>query len=502
MKTAEDYEREFEQAAAAVQAKQTGRGALRVVARADHGEMESYLDPLDEPLDTPAPRRRRALKAVEAALSEDSAALRFTARHKDDLRFCHTAGKWFRWDGAIWRPDGTGAAFHFARELAREMAASDFSKGAILASKAAFAGAVERFARCDPAHARTADDWDKDPMILGTPGGLVDLATGKLGKSDPAAGVTKATAVAPASEPDCPLWRRFLQDATGDDGGLIRFLQQWAGYCLTGDTREHALVFVFGEGGNGKSVFLNTLTGILGDYAAVAAMDTFTASHGDKHPTDLAMLRGARLVTASETEEGRAWAESRIKQMTGGDPVTARFMRQDFFTYRPQFKLTIIGNHKPVLKNVDDAAKRRFNIAPFTRKPANPDRELEAKLKAEWPAILRWMIDGCRDWQTNGLIRPATLTDTTAAYFEDQDLLGQWLSEECDAEPDNPHKLESVAALFKSWGDYATRSGELAGTIKTFSEKMQRRGFERGRTRMGRHFKGVRLIPSVTGDRS
>jgi putative DNA primase/helicase len=138
----------------------------------------------------------------------------------------------------------------------------------------------------------------------------------------------------------------------------------------------------------------------------MAAMDTFTASRGDKHPTDLAMLRGARLVTASETEEGKAWAEARIKSLTGGDDFSARFMRQDFFEFKPAFKLCIIGNHKPVLQNVDDAARRRFNNIPFTRMPENPDRELEAKLMKEAPGILRWMIEGCLDWKRNGLMRP------------------------------------------------------------------------------------------------
>src|SRR5436190_113345 len=145
----------------------------------------------------------------------------------------------------------------------------------------------------------------------------------------------------------------------------IRFLQQWAGYCLTGVTREHALVFVFGPGGNGKTVFINVLTGIVADYATTAAMETFAVSHSDRHPTDLAMLRGARLVTASETEEGRAWAETRIKQMTGGDKIAARFMRQDFFEYVPQFKLWITGNHKPGLRSVGEAIRRRMNLIPF-----------------------------------------------------------------------------------------------------------------------------------------
>ena len=260
---------------------------------------------------------------------------------------------------------------------------------------------------------------------------------------------------------------------------MIRFLQQWCGYSLTGDTSEHALVFVHGPGGNGKSVFLNVSTGILGDYAATAAMDTFTASKGDRHPTDLAMLRGARLVTASETEEGRAWAESRIKQLTGGDKITARFMRQDFFTFQPQFKLTIIGNHKPVLHNVDEAARRRFNIVPFVHRPAAPDMCLEEKLRAEWPGILRWMIEGCADWQANVLVRPQSVREATAAYFADQDLFGQWLEDECVVELGNPHRWQTSADLFAHWSTYAKAAGEEPGTQKRMGENMARRGFER-----------------------
>ena len=241
-------------------------------------------------------------------------------------------------------------------------------------AKAATAAAVERFAQADRAFAVTSAIWDRDPMLLGTPGGVVDLRTGELRPAAQGDFITKLTAVAPAETADCPLWLQFLKEATGDDEKLIRFLQQWAGYCLTGDTREHALLFVYGPGGNGKSVWLNTIAGILADYAKNAAMETFTASQNDRHPTDLAMLKGARMVCASETEEGRAWAEVRIKQLTGGDTISARFMRQDFFEFRPQFKLTVIGNHKPLLRNVDDAAKRRFNVVPFTRKPAKPDK--------------------------------------------------------------------------------------------------------------------------------
>ena len=179
----------------------------------------------------------------------------------------------------------------------------------------------------------TVDVWDKDPWLLNTPGGIVDLQTGKMLPHDPEQYITKITAVAP--EGDCPRWLRFLDEITGGNVELQQFLQRVAGYSLTGSTKEHALFFAYGTGGNGKGVFLNTLSAILADYAAVAPMESFIASNAERHPTDLAGLRGARLVTSQETEEGRRWAESKIKALTGGDPISARFMRQDFFTYHP-----------------------------------------------------------------------------------------------------------------------------------------------------------------------
>jgi putative DNA primase/helicase len=428
-------------------------------------------------------------------ITEDSAAVRFAELYGDRLRYCHDNGHWFEWTGAIWRPDKTGLAFHWARELARALADDEDARVRAAAGKHNFPKGVELFCRADRAFAVTADHWDSDPLLLGTPGGTIDLRSGLLRSADPRDAITKMTAIAPAETADCPLWRAFLSEAAGGDQGLVRFLQQWAGYCLTGETSEHALLFIYGAGGNGKSVFLNSVTGILSDYATTAAMETFTSSAVDKHPTDLAMLCGARLVTASETEEGRAWAEARIKQMTGGDPITARFMRQDFFTFTPTFKLTIIGNHQPVLRNVDEAARRRFNIVPFTRNPAQPDKTLGDKLRVEWPAILRWMIEGCLDWQANGLVRPQSVIDATADYFAGQDLFAQWLADECDAEPGNIHKWETTATLFASWSTYAKAAGEPPGTVKSFAPAMLRHGLTPKRTKAARAFSGVRLRP-------
>jgi P4 family phage/plasmid primase-like protien len=332
--------------------------------------------------------------------------------------------------------------------------------------------------------------WDTDLMVLGTPAGTIDLKTGKLRTASPDDYITKQTSVAPESgEPE--RWLTFLRESLGDNEDTIRFLQQWCGYCLTGLTNEHALFFIYGPGGNGKSVFLNTIAAIMGDYAVTAAMETFTVSKFDRHPTELAMLAGARMVTASETEEGRAWAEAKVKQMTGGDPITAHFMRKDNFTFRPQFKLTIAGNHAPALLNVDDAMKRRFNIVPFTVKPAKPDRQLEEKLRAEHGKILAWAIKGCLDWLDRGLVRPAPVTEATADYFESQDLFGQWVAEDCET---GPEKWESPTPLYNAWCAYSREAGEDPGTMKLFTQNLQKRGYPSKRTgQKGRFYDGIAL---------
>lgn len=427
--------------------------------------------------------------------TEDGVALAFTSQFKDQLRYCHHTGAWFHWNDCIWRREETELAFSWARKICREKARRAEEKFKATLARAATAAAVERFAQSDRAFAVTSETWDRDPWLLGTPDGTVELRTGKLRPARPDDYVTKATAVAPASQMTCPTWQAFLWQSTGGDATLVRFLQQWCGYCLTGITHEHALLFIYGPGGNGKSVFLNTVVGILGDYCQTAPMDTFTAATGDRHTTDLAMLRGARLVTATETEEGKPWAEARIKQMTGGDPVTARFMRQDFFTYTPQFKLTIAGNHKPVLRNVDEGARRRFNIVPFLHKPAKPNQKLEDKLREEWPSILDWMIDGCLDWQSNGLVRPQVVVDATADYFAEQDLLAHWLAERCE---ERATAEAPSSALYRDWSSWAKDKGENPGTNKAFSAAMERRHPKR-RTKMGVMFLGLQLLSSESG---
>lgn len=434
---------------------------------------------------------RDIAQAIFTEPTEDGIALSFAEKYKNDLKYDHTTGKWYRWDGSRWKEENTQLAFHYARELCRDYNREHRER---TLPKMRTAYAVEKFAQADRRLAVVHEVWDDDPWLLCTPDGTLDLKTGERRENSPLDYMTKCCSVTPATM-QTMLWDRFLYESTKGDQNLIRFLQQMAGYCLTGITREHALFFIYGLGGNGKGVFVNTLAAIMGDYHVAANMDVFTHSRYDRHPTELARLHGARMVTASETEEGKAWAESRIKQLTGGDPIAARFMRKDFFEYLPQFKLVFLGNHKPILRNVDDAARRRFNIIPFTNKPETPDQELSEKLKPEYPGILQWAINGCLDWQQNGLVKPEAVQQETDSYFADQDIFSQWLSECTERKYETTG--ETSERLFGSWKRWAQQQGEDAGTSKSFAEKMTTAGYQYTKNTPGQHgkrgFKGIAL---------
>ncbi|WP_128920076.1 phage/plasmid primase, P4 family [Bradyrhizobium nanningense] len=331
--------------------------------------------------------------------------------------------------------------------------------------------------------------------------GTIELRSGEERPYEPNDYITRKAgcSLAPPGTPH-PLWSSFLGRITNGDRELVGFLQRYVGYCLTGTTAEHVFVFAYGTGANGKGTFINTIVKIFGDYATTAAMSTFIASKNDNHPTDLAKLRGARLVVAQETQQGREWDEAKIKTLTGGDRMTARFMRQDFFDFDPTFKLFIVGNHKPRLTVVDEAMRRRLLVVPFTvRIPeAERDQDLSRKLEPEWPAILRWALDGCLEWQRIGLAPPAVVLDATAQYFAGEDMFGQWLDDACEVDIGNIWKWEPVGSLFDSWSAYAARGNENVGSKKAFSEQMQARGFtsaQKGHAKT-RVFLGVRFKPT------
>ena len=289
-------------------------------------------------------------EALPPKFSEDDLAMRFTRKHGENLRYVAAWGKWLEWDGWRWKFELTLKVPDLARLFCRATAAEADEDDALNITSVRVVSAVEKLAKADRQHASTVEQWDLDPWLLNTPSGTIDLRTGISQPHRPSDHLTKITATAPGGE--CPAWLAFLDRVTAGDAELVAFLQRIVGYSLTGITRDHALFFAHGSGGNGKGVFLNTITRLLGDYAAVAPMETFEATARNRHPADLAMLRGARLVSAQETEEGRKWAEAKIKSLTGGDPISARFMGKDFFTYAPQFKLFIAGNHKPSLQHL------------------------------------------------------------------------------------------------------------------------------------------------------
>ncbi|ESZ65712.1 phage/plasmid primase, P4 family [Mesorhizobium sp. L103C131B0] len=437
------------------------------------------------------------------AFSDEALALSFAAEHRDRYRYVAAWGKWMLFDGRCWKAEKTREAFDRARETCRRAAAScdDAQLGKVLASAKTVA-AVERLAQSDRRLAATSDQWDADPWLLNTPGGVVNLRTGAMRKHRADDYMTKITAVAPSNDMDFPIFRAFLARTTHDDVGLQNFLKRFSGYALTGVTIEHALAFFHGTGNNGKSVFLSVAAGILGDYHTTAPFETFAASRHEKHPTDVAGLRGARLVTTAETEEGRQWDETKLKQLTGGDLISARFMRQDFFEFAPQFKLIIAGNHKPSLKTVDEAIRRRLHLVPFTVTIPKTERDpdLKEKLKAEWPAILDWLIEGCLDWQEEGLKPPQAVVAASEAYLAEEDTFGRWMADRCELDPND---WTSSADLFGDYDAYARQGREHVGNRTDFTEKLlAQKVIVAERTNAGRGYRGVKLrrTPRATDD--
>ncbi len=460
-----------------------------------HGASPEALLRRAENLFESVPKEDKDSRAPEFA--DEALALRFSNIYENGLRYTAAWSMWHFWNGFRWEQDETLHAFDLARAICRAASAECPKKNlARRVASAVTVAAVERLARADRRHVATVEQWDVDPWLLNTPGGTVDLRTGELHDHCREDYCTKTTAVAPSG--DCPLWRAFLRRVTNKNNELELFLQRMVGYCLTGVTREHVLFFLYGPGANGKSVFLTTISEAMGDYARTSAIETFLASTGERHPTDLAGLHGARLVTAIEVEDGRRWAESRIKAVTGGDKIAARFMRQDYFEYTPQFKLLIAGNHKPALSTVDEAVRRRLHLVPFvvTIPVADRDPELVERLQSELPGVLQWAIEGCVAWLHDGLNAPDAVTEATNEYLAAEDALGRWLEERCVL---GSSGFTSTTQLFGDFRTWCERNGEFVRSQRRFSDSLAaRNGFRRLRTNQVRGFEGVILKQELT----
>jgi putative DNA primase/helicase len=430
--------------------------------------------------------------------SEADLAKLFDAEYGHRVRFVAEFGKWFYWNGKVWKEDKINRIFHYARKVCERDADIITKQGkkseqglARGIASAKFIAAVVKIAQSLPRIASTSEQWDNDPWLLNTPNGVVDLRTGKMRPHRPDDYMTKCTGVSPSGA--CPKFMVFLGEITNNDLELIAYLQRKNGYTLTGVTVEHVLFFSWGEGGNGKSVYHALMDHVMGDYSMTAAFSTFTVTKFEQHLTFLATLRGARRVRCSEVSKGQQWDEGKIKDITGGDPIRANLMRQDPFTFTPQFKLECIGNSKPSLRTVDAAIKRRIQMIPHNVCIAleKIDKNLADRLREEGPGILQWLIDGCVEWQRIGLKPPATVVAATNEYLKQQDAVETWLEECCER---NSTKTPStIARLMTSWTRWAQRTGEAVGTRTELIEVLLGKRFEKFLHETGTCFRGLRL---------
>lgn len=450
-----------------------------------------------------------AREEATAPLGSDQwLAAQVVSLHTHEIRYVPSRGQWLVWDGSRWVPDAVLLADDIIKtelrrigdEIARHGAtAKEKKENLVLATSICSAyrvSAVRQLVQMDRAIALNPEVLDYDPWVLCTPAGIVDLKTGNITPPNPDKLCTRSTLVAPDYHTTPKEWLRFLAEATGGDEELQEYLQRLAGYALTGSTREQHFTFIHGAGGNGKGTYLHAIEEILNDYYKQADMRTFTANKHEEHSTELAGLAGARLVTASEIEAGKRWNEQRVTMLTGGDRIRARFMRQDHFTFLPQFKLVFTGNHTPEIRNITPALRRRTHLVPFTRVPAVVDGDLGEKLRGEYPAILAWMLRGCLAWQEEGLNPPKVVRDSTQEYFAEEDAIGKW-QEEMTA----PTGDSTTADLWMSWQEWAHRNGEFVGTQRRFASALAARGLPKWRHPDNRRhgFRGISLVLAAHG---
>lgn len=372
-------------------------------------------------------------------LSDTGNAERLVSLYGADLRYVPTWNKWLAWNGSRWVLEPrSGSVQRAAKKMVREFQKQAIGHPAEIKFAAASESSRARNAMVELAqHEKEVlaqhDDFDADPMILNVHNGAVDLRTGALRPHRRDALLTKMAPVNYDPAATCPRFDKFLTEIMGGDTELVTFLLAFLGYCLTGDTREHVLVFWHGKGGNGKSVLAEVLLHVLGPYAGKAAPDLlFRTEKTDRHPAEIADLHGLRLVFCNETAQGRAWDEARVKDVTGGDRIKARRMREDFWSFTPTHKLVVFGNHKPQIRTVDDGMRRRLRLVPFAVSfVGREDRTLLPALFSEAPGILRRLVEGCLTWQKSGLPEVNAVRAATDAYVRDEDTLGQFFDGEC-----------------------------------------------------------------------
>jgi P4 family phage/plasmid primase-like protien len=453
-------------------------------------------------------------------LSHDALAQRLGATYfNDNARYIPGSNRWYFWDSKRWKGDDTlrhlSKVRDFLRAEAKSLTIQAFQEAKAMKEGAAASlmswakteaktlrhratiSAVASLVQANWGIAMAQADFDLDPLLLATPEGTVDLRTGSLMPARREDMITKLTFCGPAEPGSSPkLWLRFLNQIFDGNQDVIDFMQRAAGYALTGLTDEHKLLFLHGSGRNGKSVFLSALNLLLGDYARSASSSLLLASGQNQHPTALAGLQGARLVIASEIPRNATWNEAMIKDITGGEALSARYMRGDFFDFKPQMTLMIAGNDKPRLNGVDKAMRARIVLVPFEVFIAPEERDplLTMKLEAEGPEILRWAIEGAMEWQKRGLDVPATIKKASLAYLDDEDVLKSFLDEETTSSSSNCVKTQD---LYDRYRDWCQRQGTQPEKRATFTKDLMARGYQETKRNTGKVFRGLSLLETL-----
>jgi len=422
-------------------------------------------------------------------LTDMGNAERFVSHYGSNIRWCADIGKWLVWTGQLWTPDKAGAIQQLAKRTVRSMygeaeetedsgARKRLVDHARRCESRSRLDAMVELAKSEPGIPVAADELDRDPWLLNCLNGALDLRTGDLHPARQADLCSKTTAVAYLPDADCPLWLSFLDTIFAGDSELIGFVQRWCGYCLSGDTSEQKMVINHGFGANGKSKFQEAIDGAMGDYATTAASDTFLAKRSTGIPNDVARLRGARLISAGETAQGRRLDEQFVKSATGGDTMVARYLHQEFFEFQMQGKIILTTNHRPTVSGTDHAIWRRILLVPFTVRIADEEQDghLGEKLKDEWPGILSWMVQGCLSWQREGLNPPNAVLMATQDYRQSEDVLGGFLGDCCVVGDGFKSTAKQLYHTYENWCD---ENNEKVLKQRDFGMQLGERGFRR-----------------------
>ena len=444
------------------------------------------------------------------APDQDAVALQLAAEAGHRLRYCVERERWLAWTGARWEWDATHTHREAIKDIVRRLPATGEWK-AIRRSFLASAGVrgIATMASSDPRIVTHISDLDALPWQLNTPTGAIDLRTGRLHEPDPDALHTRSTTVAPDFEMPAPLWERFLATTFGGNAELIGHVQRVLGVACVGQVLEQVLPFWWGSGANGKSVLIETIMSILGrgddGYSRAIAAEMLMMRKHSEHPTELAQLAGVRLAVASEIEDGTRFAEARIKQLTGGDSISARFMRADYFTFQPTHSIILVGNHKPMATVGGPAFWRRILLTPFGHVVPESERDpdLPHKLAAEHPAILAWLARGAAAYAMGGLATPAAVKAATADYAASEDTIGRFVTEQCHLAPHAGGIVQCrTSALRAAYERFCLDAGDQPASARRLTQELRDRfGVEARKGAKGaRYYSGVDLLNVADDD--